>query len=135
MLIAAVAAHAAMAAIGLVAFSHYASPRILGILPASAVLHGSLGFSPWPAEALLGFAVVNIACGLLALVPIPPLELGIVVWGRMPRSPGARRLAYRLLEEQWGVAAVLLLLLLPLAGQQPVLLSVIDSVTKAIFGG
>jgi hypothetical protein len=77
--------------------------------------------------------MINLACGLLALLPIPPLELGVLLWSRLPRSPGARRLAYHLLEEQWGVAVVLLFLLLPLAGQQPLLLELINDVSRAIF--
>jgi hypothetical protein len=51
----------------------------------------------------------------------------------LPRSPGARRFAYRLLEEAWGVAVVLLFLLLPLAGQQPLLLELINDAIRAIF--
>ena len=43
-------------------------------------------------------------------------------------NPGARRIAYHLLEEAWGVAALLVLLLLPLGGNRPVLLAVLDAV-------
>jgi hypothetical protein len=37
-------------------------------------------------------------------------------------------MAYRLLEEQWSIAIVLVLLLLPLAGEQPLLLQLIDNI-------
>ena len=103
-------------------------------LDATSVLHGSIAFTKTTAAITAGFALVNMACGLLALLPIPPLELGVILWSRLPRSAGTRRFSYHLLEEQWGVAAVLLLLLLPLAGQQPLLLELINDASRAILG-
>jgi len=51
----------------------------------------------------------------------------------LPRSPGARRTAYHLLDEAWGVAAVLVLLLLPIAGQLPALLAVLNAVADPLL--
>lgn len=143
LLLAALVVHGALAVGGFAAYNAVGGDfRSFGEagFDASSVLHGSFGFDglvPSHATAAgiaAGFALVNMACGLLALLPIPPLELGVILWSRLPRSPSARRFSYHLLEEQWGVAAVLLLLLLPLAGQQPLLLELINDATRAILG-
>jgi hypothetical protein len=134
LLVGAVAVHALLAAAGCAAFT--AAGGDLGVfrlLNLSAILHGSVGLSSAAQAVAIGFAAVNLACAVLALMPIPPLELGVVLWSRLPRTPGARRVAFHLLEEQWGVAVVLLLLLLPLAGQQPLLLALIDLVAGAVL--
>lgn len=134
LLLAALLVHGALVAVGLVAYrAAGGSLALVHLFPVSEVLHGSFDPGPFGQSASLGFVMINLACGLLALLPIPPLELGVVLWGRLPRSPGARRLAYRVLEEQWGVAVVLLFLLLPLAGQQPLLLVLIDHVGESLL--
>lgn len=134
LLLAAVAAHAALAAAGFAAFVAAGGDLdVFAVLDLSSILHGSVHV-PDTAQALtVGFGAVNFGCAVLALVPLPPLEMGAVLWGRIPRTPGARRVAYHLLEEQWGVAVVLLLLLLPLAGQQPVLLVLIDAIGGGVL--
>jgi hypothetical protein len=133
-LIAALAAHAVLAAAGLAAYTaaggHVSD---FGSGDLSSVLHGSATSGKFAKDVSGGFAAINIACGLLALWPIPPLELGVLLWTRLPRAAGARRVAYHLLEEAWGVAVTLLFLLLPLAGQQPLLLELINDATRAIF--
>jgi hypothetical protein len=140
LLLAALGVHAAFAAVGLAGYvAAGGAVADFGVFDLSSVLHGSFDFAlVVPSHAIAaavsaGFAAMNIGCGLLALVPIPPLELGVVLWSRLPRSAGARRLAYRVLEEQWGIAVVLLFLLLPLAGQQPLLLALINDASTAIF--
>jgi len=141
MLLAALIAHGALAVAGFAAYNAAGGDYLFFSLPdATAVLHGSFSFDDVPGlehafagSVAAGFGMVNLACGLLALLPIPPLELGVILWSRLPRSPGARRFAYRLLEEAWGVAVVLLFLLLPLAGQQPLLLELINDAVRAIF--
>ena len=135
LLLVAVAVHGALAAAGFAGFVAAGAPKAaLPLIDVSSILHGSIAPDDFAQAVTLGFGMVNLACGLLALLPIPPLELGVVLWSRLPRSPGARRFAYHLLEEQWGVAAVLLLLLLPLAGQQPVVLALIDIIGSDILG-
>jgi Zn-dependent protease len=140
MLLAALVAHGVLAVAGFAAYNAAGGDyRDFSGIDATGVLHGSFSFdvlAPDHATAAAitaGFGMVNLACGLLALLPIPPLELGVILWSRLPRSPGARRFAYRLLEEAWGVAVVLLFLLLPLAGQQPLLLELINDAIRAIF--
>jgi hypothetical protein len=126
-LLVALAVHAALAVAGFAAYRALSGPLVLGNgVAASDVLHGSIPLGSTAAQVAVGFAVENLACGLLALAPIPPLELGVLLWSRLPRTPGARRFAYHLLEEAWGVLLVLVGLLLPLAGQQPALLALID---------
>jgi hypothetical protein len=135
----AVGVHGVLAVAGFAAYRALASSVGLGPLglgqgiAASDVLHGSFGLPGVGVQVALGFAVENLACGLLALVPIPPLELGVVLWSRLPRTPGARRFAYHLLEEAWGVAVILVGLLLPLAGQRPPLLALIDIVAAPLL--
>lgn len=128
-LLVALGVHAVLAVVGLAAYNALSGPPVLGHgVQVADVLHGSVGFWTTGQQIAVGFGMENLACGLLALVPIPPLELGVLLWSRLPRTPGARRLAYRLLEEAWGVAVILVGLLLPLAGQQPVLLALLNIV-------
>jgi hypothetical protein len=142
LLVAALLVHGLLAVIGFAAFvalgGHMVdlNPNFVG-MHVSDVLRGQgiVEFFRLNAVQLiaLGFAVENVACGLLALVPLPPLELGVALWSRLPKSPGARRIAYHVLEEHWGVGIVLLLILLPIGGLAPPLLAVIDAVGDAIF--
>jgi len=126
--------HGVFAAIGFATYRALSGPPVLGYgVTVSDVLHGSLALGSAAAQIAVGFAVANLACGLLALVPIPPLELGVVLWSRLPRTAGARRFAYHLLEEAWGIVIVLVGLLLPLAGQPPFLLALIDTVANPIL--
>jgi hypothetical protein len=108
----------------------------LGLTFASTVdvIHGNqLIASAFLQRFALGFAVESLACGLLALVPIPPLPLGVWLWSALPHGDGARRIAYRLLEEQWGILVILVLLLIPLAGQQPALLALVAAIADPIL--
>jgi hypothetical protein len=134
MLVSALVVHGALTALGLAGFVAAGGElaQLTG-LDVSMVLHGTLHTSFFLRDLTLGFAMVNLACGVLALVPIPPLELGVIIWSRLPRSPQARRIAYRVLEEQWGVAVILVLLLLPLAGQPPALLAVINAMSRPLL--
>ena len=133
-ILAALAVHAVLAAIGFAAYHAAGGPPVFGHgVSVSDVLHGSVRFGSAGADVAAGFAMENVGCGLLALVPLPPLELGVLAWSRLPRSPGARRVAYHLLDEAWGVAVVLVGLLLPLAGQPPALLALIDIVADPLL--
>lgn len=131
----AVVAHAAVAAAGFAVY-HAMGGSLIQLKFASTVdlLHGSVFIGmPGREQAALAFAVENVGCGLLSIVPIPPLETGVAAWTQFPRSPGVRRAAYHALEEQWGVAALLVLLLLPLAGGQPILLAAVGAVGDHIL--
>ena len=134
MLVAALLVHGVLTAVGLAGFAAAGGTLAdLHGLDASSVLHGSVDTGFAGRDIALGFGLINLACGVLALVPIPPLELGVILWSRLPRSPQARRVAFHVLEEQWGVAVLLVLLLLPLAGQPPALLAVINAIGHPIL--
>jgi hypothetical protein len=131
----AVGVHALLATAGIAGYLAAGGSRLaLPLTSTVSVLHGSQVFATTFAERVaLGFGVVNLACGLLALVPIPPLELGVALWSTLPRSPSSRRLAYHVLEEQWGIGVLLVLLLIPLAGEQPALLQLVGALGDRIL--
>ena len=78
MLVAALAVHGALAAVGLAAYTAAGGSvsALHDVVDVSMVLHGSIDAGSLARNVALGFAMVNLACGVLALVPIPPLELG-----------------------------------------------------------
>jgi hypothetical protein len=133
-----VAVEAVLAAVGFAAYlGASGATQGLGLTFASTVdvIHGNqLIAGSFLQRFALGFGVESLACGLLCLVPIPPLPLGVWLWSVLPRADGARRIAYRLLEEQWGILVLLVLLLIPLAGQQPLLLALVGAVANPILG-
>ena len=100
----------------------------------SAAIHGGFRFtSPLPATLLTAGAVM-LGVGLLGLVPIPPLPGGAVLFAYAPRGGGWARARYYLQEQHWGVGALLLLLLLPLAGRAPLLLVVVEALASLLLG-
>ena len=107
-----------------------------GLLPffgTTSVLHGSQVVAGSTVQRIaLGFGTENLAMALLSVVPIPPLATGVAVWSTLPRNAGSRRFAYHLLEEQWGIVVLLVLLIVPLAGEQPALLQLVASVADRI---
>jgi len=131
----AVAVHGVLAAIGLAGYLAAGGVRLaFPFMSTITVLHGTQGIAAsFGQRVALGFGVENLACGLLALVPLPPLELGVALWSTLPRSPGSRRLAYRVLEEQWGIVVLLVLLVIPLAGESPALLQLVGGVADRIL--
>jgi hypothetical protein len=134
MVVIAVGVHAALAAAGLAAYLAAGGTRLaFPFVSSIAVLHGSQLITDDTLQRIaLGFGIENLGCGLLALVPIPPLELGVALWSTLPKTAGARRMAYHVLEEQWGVAVILVLMIVPLAGEQPALLQLIGSLADRI---
>jgi hypothetical protein len=133
-----VAVEAVLAAIGFAGYlGASGATQGLGLTFASTVdvIHGNqLIAGSFLQRFALGFCVESLACGLLCLFPVPPLPLGVWLWSVLPKGDGARRIAYRLLEEQWGILVLLVLLLLPLAGQQPLLLALVGAVADPILG-
>lgn len=129
---------AVLGAAGLAAYAASVGRAPLAVMDSNLVLHGDPGFikvfAPSFADKVaLGFGIENLAIAILSLVPIPPLPTGVAVWTVLPRTPGARRLAYRLLEEHWGIGAVLVLILLPIGGGYTTpLLSLVTTITDAI---
>jgi hypothetical protein len=131
---------AALGAGAIAGYAALAGRGPLTVLQSMWVLHGDdpvKFLAPTVAEKiLLGFGVQCLAVGVLSVIPIPPLATGVAAWTIFPRTDGARRLAYRMLEEYWGIVALLVLILLPLASEGPLLLfavtSIIDSILHAL---
>jgi Zn-dependent protease len=78
-------------------------------------------------RAILLLGLANLLTGLLALVPLPPLPGGRLLFGLAPRTPGWQKAEYQLVERNLGVAVLLALLLIPLAGPRPLLSIVLDT--------
>jgi hypothetical protein len=133
-LIVALLVHGVLAAIGLAGYVAAGGTRALFPYVSSiGVWHGTQFIAmTFGQKVALGFGVENLGCGLLALLPIPPLELGVVLWSTLPKSASARQMAYRVLEEQWGVLIILVLLVIPLAGEQPALLQLVGALSDKI---
>ena len=90
-------------------------------------------------RGLLLFGLMNLYVGLLSLVPLPPLDGGRLLLGLGPRSAGWQKAEYHLVEQNLGVVALLVLLLVPLGGSQallPVLLDLVASpIVSLVTGG
>lgn len=109
--------------------AHAALYRSTGALAAAAPSTVMRGFSEAtiPAQFLLAVAVGLLAFGVLALIPIPPLDGFGLLWTAF-RRPGAALLWMRLWfgEKNLGVAALLLFSLFP--SGYPLVLVLIDAV-------
>ena len=116
----------------------------LGALAALGVLYGGLrAGSPsrllqygadldLAPRALLVLGLANLMTGLLALVPIPPLPGGRLLFGLAPRTPGWQKAEYQLDERNIGIAVLLALLLIPLGGPQALLPTILDTVASPL---
>jgi Zn-dependent protease len=82
--------------------------------------------------AVLLFGLMNLYVGVLSLVPIPPLDGGRLLFGLAPRTVGWQKAQYHLVEQNIGLVALLVLLLLPLGGPQAVLPAVLDHVVSPL---
>lgn len=85
----------------------------------------------------LGFAVLlagasQLYLGVLSLVPIPPLDGGRLLFALAPRTLGWQRAQHYLIEQNIGIAVVLVLLVIPLGGRL-LLLQVLDSVLAPLL--
>ena len=69
----------------------------------------------FPAELLLQMSVVFAALFVISLIPVPPTDLGRVIFTLGGNSIGWQKWRYQLEERNIGVVIVLALLLLPIA--------------------
>lgn len=83
-------------------------------------------------RVLLLVGLVHLFVGLLSLVPLPPLEAGRLLFARAPRTAGWQKAEGYLVEKNLGTVAVLVLLLLPLAGQLPLLLALLTAAGRPL---
>ena len=105
---------------------------LVGPVPAGASIlqygvEGDLG-----SQAALLFGLMNLYVGVLTLVPLPPLDGGRLLFALGPRSAGWQKAEYHLVEQNIGIVAVLVLLLLPLGGGQALLPELLESVVEPI---
>jgi Zn-dependent protease len=103
-----------------------------GPLVAAAVLRDGFPFGDAGERGLLLFGLMNLYVGLLSLVPLPPLDGGRLLFGLAPRTRGWQQAEHYLVDQNIGLAAALLLMLLPLGGPQPVLPAVLDDVARPL---
>jgi hypothetical protein len=68
----------------------------------------------FPAEFLLQMAVIFAALCVISLIPLPPTDLGRVIFTLGGNSMGWQKARYQLEERNLGLAIVLALLLLPI---------------------
>ncbi len=73
-----------------------------------------------------------LAMGILAIMPLPPLDGGKLLFALAPRSLGWQRAHHRLDEENWG-ALILLILALPIFGE-PILVSFLRTMVDPLVG-
>ncbi|HVT21636.1 MAG TPA: hypothetical protein VHE57_09645 [Mycobacteriales bacterium] len=125
---------AVLGAIGLAIYAGLVGHGVLPLTGSYSVLHGFQPFATTFAEKVaVGFGIENLGVAILSLVPIPPLPTGVWAWTVFPKTPGPRQLAYRLLDEHWGIAALLLLFLIPVGGDGPALLVLVTSISDQIL--
>lgn len=114
----------------------FAAYRLLGGNPlwlrlneASEVFRGMPAGEPWE-KILYSFAISLLCFGLLALVPLPPLD----GWGLLMRRMGSRpsqgfaKAQHWLDEQNIGVVILLVGLIIPLAGGVPLFVFLLDLV-------
>lgn len=129
---------AAVLVLGAVCLGGYVAvggPRGLGqsgIVPAT--LHSTY-LPDNPVQTVLLFAGIElVAMAVLALIPLPPLDGGRILFLYAPRTPGWQKAEYHLAEQNVGTAILLGLLLIPLAGQDPLVLFLLDVIVHPLLG-
>ncbi len=111
-----------------------------GPLPVSSVLlQRGVGGASYAVIALLLLGLMNLYVGVLSLVPLPPLDGGRLLFGLVPRTPGWQKAHHQLVEQNIGLVAVMVLLLLPLGGPQALLPTILDDLlaplVRVLTGG
>lgn len=79
-------------------------------------------------RALFLIGLSMLFFGALALVPLPPLPGGRLLFALAPNSAGWQKARYQLIERNIGVAILLALLLIPLGGPRALLPVLLDTV-------
>lgn len=116
--------------IGVGLLAGYGAVGDFGLGGASVLLREGI-----PSEALDGVEMLLLLGGLtflytgaLMLIPLPPLPGGQVLFAAAPRTLGWQKAEYQLVERNIGTAVVLLLILLPIGGPDPIIQAVLDGV-------
>lgn len=125
----AVAALGALALVGFVLVGGPAS-ALPGTGPGSVL--GDLE-GPVPQLFFLGMGLEMLGMAVLSLVPLPPLPGWRLLELASTGSVGWQRAREYLVEKNLGVLALLVLLILPLGGSTPLLLSIVDSAVGSLL--
>ena len=115
-------------------------PHHAGIL--QAAYHGEL-FVAYPSHihyefgygqiALLLAGVEWLAMGVLAIMPLPPLDGGKLLFAVAPKTLGWQKARFRLDDENWGVL-ILLVLALPVLVRTPLLITFLGHIVDPLVG-
>jgi hypothetical protein len=80
-----------------------------------ALAVNAVGHTSFPTELLLMMSEVFAALCVISLIPVPPTDLGRVIFTLGGNSMGWQKARYQLEERNFGLVIVLALLLLPIA--------------------
>jgi hypothetical protein len=95
-------------------------------------LHSHVRYAiPFGEVALLLAGVELLAMGVLAILPIPPLDGGRLLFALTPRSGGWQRVRYRLDEENWGLL-ILLFCSFPVIFRRVLLISILGAIVNPL---
>jgi Zn-dependent protease len=86
---------------------------------------------PFGQVALLLAGVELLAMGVLAILPIPPLDGGRLLFALTPRSGGWQRVRFRLDEENWGLL-ILLFCSFPVIFRRVILISILGAIVNPL---
>ncbi len=96
------------------------------------LLNGGVHTLPVPQLILLLGGVELLAMGILGILPIPPLDGGRLFFALAPQTGGWQRAGYRLEEENWGTAIIVLLMIIPLFNSGPLLGVLVGAIADPI---
>jgi Zn-dependent protease len=88
-------------------------------------------FLPFGQVALLLAGVELLAMGVLAILPIPPLDGGRLLFALTPRSGAWQRVRFRLDEENWGLL-ILLFCSFPVIFRRVILVSILGAIVNPL---
>ena len=107
-------------------------PGLAGVGPTSVLGDVNL---PAGQAFLVSFGLEALSMAVLALVPLPPLPGWRLLELASTGSPGWQRARHYLVENNLGVLALLVLLILPLGGPHGPLIAILDTVIGSALSG
>jgi Zn-dependent protease len=102
----------------------------IGSVPGHLRSHFEYG-PPFGQVALLLAGVELLAMGVLAILPIPPLDGGRLLFALTPRSGAWQRVRFRLDEENWGLL-ILLFCSFPVIFRRVLLISILGAIVNPL---
>jgi hypothetical protein len=95
-------------------------------------LHSHVRYAlPFGQVAVLLAGVELLAMGVLAILPMPPLDGGRLLFALTPRSGGWQRVRFRLDEENWGLL-ILLFCSFPVIFRRVLLISILGAIVNPL---